>query len=317
MLNFSRIALAILLLAARAQAEPQAQGFALERLYPAPAGAGWLVLDDLDVSGGLGGATRFTLGYAYHPLVLGSGPGRVSVGSSQLDANLGGAVTYQGWRFSLDLGMPLLAAGQSGSVAGYSFTAPSLDLGSAPDTISDVRIGSDVRIFGAPGSPLRFGASAQLYIPSGKRADYDTDGTFRAMIRALAAGDEGHLSYAGELGVHIRPLDDSSVPGSPRGSELLFGVAVGPRLPMGPSKSWTLVVGPEIFGAAALRSLPSAGETACEGLLSGRMEITADQLWLGVDLGAGAGLDRHFGAPDWRLVVGIDLRSRGKLDGRP
>ena len=300
---------AVILFAPGVQAEQPAQGFAVERFYPSAAGSGWLVMDDLDMQGGLGGAARLTVGYANNPLVVGSGPGRVAVVADQLGADLGGAVTYHRWRLYLDLAMPLLSTGQGGTVDGYTFTPPAVNPGSEPDTVSDVSIGSEVRMAGEPGGPLRLGADARLYLPNGRRADYDSDGTFRAMLRALVAGDVGRLAYAGQLGVHIRPLDDSSTPGSPRGSELVFGLAAGSRLPVGAYSSWALVVGPELFGATALRSWFSADDTAIEGLMSGRIEITrADQMRVGIGLGAGGGLDRHFGAPDWRLVVGVDVR---------
>src|SRR5260370_342809 len=137
-----------------------------------------------------------------------------------------------------------LERGDSGMVGAYRFTAPSLDPGKNPDTISDARFGFDVRLLGAPGSSFRIGAGAQLLIPFGDRADYITDDSFRGMVRALVAGDIGRFTYAGQLGVHIRPLDDSPVPGSPRGSELLFGVAAGRRLSLG--GNWAVVLGPEV-----------------------------------------------------------------------
>jgi hypothetical protein len=119
------------------------------------------------------------------------------------------------------------------------------------------------------------------------------------------------FGYAGQLGVHVRPLDDAPTPGSPKGSELLFGVAAGPRLALGKEGAMALVVGPEIFGETALRS-PFGSATGVEGLLSGRIEGTAeDGTQLRVKLGIGAGLDARFGAPEWRAIVGIELFDRG------
>ena len=48
-----------------------------------------------------------------------------------------------------------------------------MNLGSHPDTLSDARIGVDVRIVGGPHGRFRFGAGAQLFVPNGDRADYD------------------------------------------------------------------------------------------------------------------------------------------------
>jgi hypothetical protein len=297
-------------------APPAAQGFALERLRPSAPGAGWLVMDDLDVHGNLGGAMDVTFGYAKDPLRIASGaPAPLAVVSDQAFADFGFAATYDRWRVSLDLRLPLVAQGESGTAGGYAFSAPSVDPGSNPDRLSDARVGVDGRLFGDPGSPLRLGASAQLFVPSNTRCgdqslrcEYDTDGTPRAALRVLAAGDVGWLTYAGHLGVHVRPLDDAPVPGSPRGSELLFGAAAGARLWLGESSRATVVIGPELFGETALSSMFGGDTTGVEGLMTGRIEtspMTGPHLRFKV--GGGAGLHADFGAPEWRVVAGIEV----------
>src|SRR5580700_8950117 len=56
-----------------AYAQQQPAGFAVERLYQSAPGGGWFVMDDLDISGRLGGAVELTSGYARNPLVI-TGP---------------------------------------------------------------------------------------------------------------------------------------------------------------------------------------------------------------------------------------------------
>jgi hypothetical protein len=319
------LAFGVTLLAATALAssaapqQQQPQGFAVERFYPSAPGGGWFVMDALDMHGGLGGAIGLTAGYAKDPLQVGAGSQRVAVVSDQAFTDFGFAVTYDRWRLYLNLDAPLLIEGQSAAVGNYQFTAPCnpmpdpscalhrIDLGTNPDTLSDPRIGVDARLLGGPKSPFRLGASAQLFLPEGSRTYYDSDGTVRAMLRALVAGDLGLFAYAGQVGVHIRPLDDSPTPGSPQGSELLFGLAGGARVHVG-SGALALVVGPEIFGATAFRSFFGSTTTALEGLLSGRLEGTGDDgPQLRVKLGTGAGIDQHFGAPEWRAVVAVEV----------
>ena len=304
------LGLAVLLLAmasaSRVQASPQ--GFAVERFYPSAPGGGWLVMDTLDLQGDLGGAMALSLGYARNPLRIADGSQSLAVVSDQAFADFGFAITYSRFRLTLNMAMPLVIAGESGTVGGTSFTAPSVNPGATPDTLSDCRLGFDGRVLGQPNGRFRLGAGAQLVIPSGHRADYDTDGSFRAMGRLLFAGDVGRLTYAGQVGVHIRPLDDSPTPGSPRGSELLFGAAGGAKLPVGGSSDWAMVVGPEIYGATAFRSFLDSNGTALEGVLSGRLEGTrADKVQLRLKLGVGAGLNQQFGAAEWRVVVGIEV----------
>jgi hypothetical protein len=298
---------------ASARAQQPAQGFALERLYLSAPGGGWFVMDDLSMRGELGGATAVTSGYALRPLRVTDGVTHRAVVSDEAFADVALAMTYERFRAYVDFNQPLLLAGQSGIVGGYVFMAPSVDPGSRPDLVSDVRIGFDARLACDAGAPFRVGVSAQLYFPNpteGGQADYVTDGAYRAMLRLLGAGDVGAFTYAAQLGVHVRPRDDSPVPGAPKGSELLFGAAVGARWPAWQGAAF--VVGPEVYGESAFRSFFGQDATAVEGLLTGRVEGTGDDgTQVRVKLGTGGGLDARFGAPEWRVVVGLEVFDHG------
>jgi hypothetical protein len=135
---------------------------------------------------------------------------------------------------------------------------------------------------------------------------YITDNRIRAMGRLLFAGDEGIFTYAGQAGVHIRPLNDYPIPGSPQGNEFLFGIAGGVKIPVGPARR--LVVGPEFYGATALRSFMQAAETDKEWLLSTRLEGTGNSgRQARVKLGVGGGINPQFGAPKLRVVLAIEF----------
>ncbi len=115
------------------------------------------------------------------------------------------------------------------------------------------------------------------------------------------------FTYAGHLGMHVRPLDEHPTPTMPRGSELLFGVAAGARIPILENR-YRIVAGPELFGATAFRSFFDGAATALEGLLSARFEGTrSDGAQLRFKLAAGAGLNPHFGAPAARLIFSVEL----------
>ena len=295
---------------ASVEAQQTLPGFAVERFYPSAAGGGWFVMDGLDMDGGLGGAVAVTSGYSRRPLQVTSPDGsqHLSLVSDEAFVDVGLAATYRRYRVYLNFQMPLLVTGQSGTLGSYQLRAPAVNVGTNPDTISDSRVGFDVRLLGAPGNRLRVGVGAQLVIPSGDRADYVTDGTSRGMLRLLAAGDAGRFSYAGQVGLHIRPVSDAAALGGPNGNELLFGVSAGRSLSVG--SAWVLVVGPEVYGETAVRSLFS-GPTGVEGLLTGRFERTGNGPHLRVKTGVGWGLDPNFGAPRWRIVVGVERAGRG------
>jgi hypothetical protein len=300
----------------RARAQQATEGFAVERFYPSAPGGGWLVMDGLDMRGGFGGAISLTSGYAYKPLsiALADGSQRLGVVTHEAFADVGASVTYERFRLYLNLTSPLVVEGESGTLGGYAFSAPTTDAGSAPDTLSDARIGFDARIYGDARAPFRFGAGVQLIVPSGEREEYVSDGAYRVMARALFAGDVGSFTYAGQLGVHVRTLDDGSAgaPGSPRGSELLFGVAGGPRVPLCASSKWSLVVGPEIFGETAFKPFFDSASTGLEALATGRLEESdGPGPHLRLRVGTGGGLNAHFGAPEWRAVIGIEVFASG------
>lgn len=288
----------------RADAQQQAAGFALERFYQSAPGAGWFVMDDLDISGELGGTVSITSGYARNPLVISGPDGKLAVVSGEAFVDIGAAVTHDRFRGYLDLPMPLSVTGTSGVLGPYQFTAPAVSLGTNPDTISDARLGFDVRLSGEPGSVLRLGAGAQLLVPSGTRPDYQTDARYRAMFRFLAAGDAGAYTYAGQLGVHVRTLNEAPIPGSPDGSEFLYGISGGRKFVM--PKGWRVVAGPEIFGETAFRSFFS-GETGTEALVTGRLESAHAGRNLRFKLGVGHALVQNFGAAQWRIVFGAEL----------
>jgi hypothetical protein len=297
---------------AEAQQQPQQppqqpQGFAVERFYPSAAGGGWFVMDDLDFDGGFGGAVAFTAGYSRKPLEVTSPDGtrHLTLVSDEAFVDVGVSATYHRYRVYLDFPMPLRVTGNSGVVGPYQLNAPAVDVGTNPDTISDARAGFDMRLLGEPDSALRVGVGAQLVFPSGNRADYVTDGTHRGMVRVLAAGDAGRFSYAGQLGLHVRPLDESPAPGSPSGNELLFGVSAGRRFSVG--TGWAVVIGPEVYGETAFRSLFGGGATGVEGLLTGRFERPGEGRRVRLKLGVGRGLDANFGAPEWRVVFGAEV----------
>ncbi len=313
MRSSSRRALGLAVLAvmaaapSRALAQQPVQGFAVERFYPSAPGGGWLVMDELDLYGGLHGAMGLTFGYARNPLRVGDGTHRLAVVSDEAFMDVGASITYDRFRFYLNATSPLAIQGDSGTVRGYGFTGPSLDPGSNPDPISDVRLGADVRLFGERRAPFRLGAGAQLFIPNGNRSDYATDDTFRGMFRLLFAGDAHAFTYAGHVGVHVRPLDEAPAPGAPHGSEFLFGFAGGVRLPFGRRDDWSLIVGPEVFGATALRSFFGETGTAVEGLLTSRFEGPAvTGLLLRLRIGVGLG-SQQLGAPESRVVCGVEI----------
>jgi hypothetical protein len=294
-----------LVLASAVSARAQTAGFAVERLYQSAPNAGWFVMDDLNINGGWGIAASVTTGFASLPLNVTAPNGTASLGvvSEQAFLDVGIAVTHSRFRGYFNIPMPLRISGDSGSLGPYQFVAPSVDLGSHPDTVVDPRVGFDIRLRGQAGEPLRIGAGAQLVLPAGDQADYVTDGAARGMLRILLAGDHGAFSYAGQVGLQIRSLNAAEVPGSPAGNEWLFGASGGRRFSLNPA--WSMIIGPEVFGETAAQN-PSGTHTGVEALVTTRFERPSGPRGLRFKVGAGGGLHAQFGAPQWRVVVGAE-----------
>jgi hypothetical protein len=305
-LTFASVLTGLSLYPVPARAQQQANGFALERLYTSAPGGGWIVMDSLDMHGEFGGVVELTTGYANNPLVVQAGGQSLTVVSSDAFLDFGLAGTYHRYRVYANFTAPIRLTGYSGTVGDYTYTAPDINLRQTPDNMADIRLGFDARLLGDADSRFRLGAGAQLFIPNDVRADYITDNRIRAMGRLLFAGDEGIFTYAGQAGVHIRPLNDFPIPGSPQGNEFLFGIAGGVKIPVGPAKR--LVVGPEIFGASAFRSFMQAAATDKEWLISTRLEGTGNSgRQTRVKLGVGGGINPQFGAPKLRVVLVIEF----------
>jgi hypothetical protein len=280
------------------------EGFNAERFAPSAPGAGWFVMDSLDMHGELGGALAFSARYAHEPLRVSAG--RMPVVTDSAYGQVAGAITWRFLRFSLGFDFPLAVKGPGVTAGGFQYPAADVDLGSNPDTLSDVRVGLDARLLGQWEGPFRLGLGAQLWIPSGATRAYLSDGTYRGMLRLLAAGDAGAFAWAAQLGVHVRPRDDGGIPGAPRGSELLLGAAAGAKLFV--SERSRTVLGPEVYGATAFAGFFKPETTSAEALLSARWEGTGGTgPQLRVKLGAGLGLGTQFATPSWRALVAVEV----------
>ena len=299
-----------------ADAQQPAQGFAVERFYPSAPTGGWFVMDSLDMRGGLGGAMALTTGYSRAPLRIRSGGTELPVVTDQAFVDFGFAATWNCFRLYLQMDAPLVDKGRSGIVGDSSFTGPSLDLGSSPDVLSDVRIGTDVRIDGDADSPFRLGVGAQLVVPSGERADYVTDGTYRAMGRVLFSrrARSRHLCRtARRARPSARRRRDAREPARQRAPLRHRRRSEAPDHRQRGDRHWTRNLRRDcvsvLFGGTT---------TALEGLLGARIEETGtDGPQVRVKLGTGAGLDAHFGAPEWRLLVGVEVFGYGKVMSLP
>jgi len=156
-----------------------------------------------------------------------------------------------------------------------------------------------VELLGKYGDPFTLAAGVQLFAPTGDRDNFTSDGTFRAQPRLLAAGHIGLFTYAAKIGFEYRP-NDATFAGSDLGSALLVGAAAGIQADHG-----RLVVGPEFWGSTVVTSNEGpfkTRNTPLEALLGGHYQVGDWKL----GAGAGPGLTRGYGEPDFRVVADLE-----------
>jgi len=285
-----------------AHAQAQVPGFAVDRFEPAERGSDWFVNESLDLRGAPLGAGGLVFGWAYRPLVL-HDPSAIQRDPRDPSANAitdqvvmhaGGAIVVRDrFRFGADVPIVLYQGGEDLSRVPTTLHSPD------KAALGDVRLTGDVRILGQYGAPLSAAIGAQVYLPTGSRSLFTSDGTMRVSPRLLVAGDYAGFIYAAKLGFAYRPLD-ATFEGRPLGSEAFFSAAFGVKA------NDRFVFGPELFGSTVVTGGDRAfraRNTPLELLLGGHVML-AEHWKAGTAIGPG--LTRGDGSPSMRVVFSIE-----------
>lgn len=275
-------------------ASAQQKGFALDRFDPADRGSEWFVLDSLDLRGHLRASAGVVGSWAYKPLVAydTNGAEQASLVEHQLFVHPGASlVLWSRLRAAVSVPIAVYQTGESVTVRDKTFSPPSSALG-------DLRMTADVRLFGEHRGPITGALGAAVYLPTGLRENYTSDGYIRVTPRASVAGDISSFTYAARLGFAYRALDEE-FDRNPLGSEITASVAAGLRLASG-----KLVIGPEMFGStiADEHSFLKRRGTPLEALFGAHYTVSDFRFGAGV----GTGLTRGWGTPTLRTFVSAE-----------
>jgi hypothetical protein len=282
------------LAAARDARAQQAAGFAVDRFEPAAPGSRFLSLESLDYEGHLRPAAGLVSAWAWKPLVVYDGQSQqvsALVQQELVEHVQGAIVLWDRARADLDLPVPLAHTGTSTVVGGQSYAAPD---GGA---VGDLRLGASVRLYSRRDGAFVGALGAQLFLPTGDTKAFSSDGGVRFWPQLLAAGRRDRLTWAGRLGVHIRPQHACNCDLSP-GSELTAGAG----------GAWQFVprfsAGAELYLASAIAGGPFASRagTALEMMLAAHAVVAPR--W-NVSLGVAPGLTDGAGTPVARVVAGV------------
>jgi len=272
-----------------------ASGFSLNRYEPSERGSEWFSQDTLDLRGHLRPAIGVTGDFGYKPLVIYNSDGseRSAIVETQLFAHVGASIVLlDRIRFGLNLPIALSQSGAGGTASGVTYTP------AEKTSLGDVRVGGDVRILGRYGEAFTLAGGVQVFIPSGDRAQYTSDGKVRVTPRLQAAGDIDMFAYALRLGLAYRGLNESFA-GSSLGTEFTFGASAGVRV-----LDKKLLLGPEIFGSTVVVDGESFNKQATpfELIFGGHYSFGDYRLGAGV----GPGLSRGFGTPQVRALLSFE-----------
>ena len=184
-------------------------------------------------------------------------------------------------------------------------------IGDSPVAVGDVRLDARVKTWETDSEWLKFGLGAALFVPTGSRSAFASDGATSGSLYVASELDFGKFFLSGNIGPHFRP--DGSIGGDSGslflGSDVRW--AFGAYLPLREGK---VRLGGELWGTTGITATDRNGErvnkffsganTDLEWLAQGRFTIDPrDRIY--VQVGAGTRLTTGYGAPDFRILGSI------------
>ncbi|MCC6559321.1 MAG: OmpA family protein [Polyangiaceae bacterium] len=277
------------------QGPAAAQGLALDRFNPAPAGDRMFSVPSPYVAGDMALHAMVLADYAHNPLVLrreSSGDDVGSVVSSQLFLHLNATLAL--WdRVGVDVDVPFAVyqAGDDPQGDGVAFASPS------SAEIGDLRLGLRLRLLGEYFDPFQLAVGGYVWVPTGNgdAGSFVGEGSVRGLPMLIAGGRLDWMVWSASAGVDIRRSQDFA--STSQGTQLQGGAGVGFLL----GEERRFQIGPELSGGLVLSDVNKRTSNG-ELLISARYRFLDD---LEAGLGAGSGLTSGVGTPDFRGVAMI------------
>src|SRR6185437_6759267 len=299
---------AAMLCTAAGPALAQAQGLALDRFDPAPAGDRFFGVPSPYAAGDLTPHVMALLDYAHNPLVLKTVPSNNNIGSvvkNQLFLNLDGGISL--WsRLFIDLDVPIALAQNGDSPTGDSATGVMQTFTSPHSAqFGDLRVGARVRLWGEYWDPFQIAVGGYVWIPTGAKDSFVSTGQVRGLPQLILGGRAAErVVWSAALGPEIEGT--STFAGVGQGTQFRWGAGVAVLL----LRDRHLQIGPEISGDIVPRDLQKR-TTNAELLVDLRYRVIDD---LELAIGAGPGLTSGIGTPDFRGIFSIAYTPEQKQD---
>jgi outer membrane protein OmpA-like peptidoglycan-associated protein len=282
----------------------RAQGFALDRFDPAPAGDRMFGVPSPFVAGKATLHAELLAEYAHHELGIrvadSTGEtyaGAVVANRLLLHANINLAL----WdRLALNLEMPvaLLQKGDDPSALGTTYVSPT------SAQIGDLRLGARLRLFGGYHDPFQLGLGASVWFPTGPSDSFMSDGKMHAYPHLVVGGLVAErVVWSAAAGPEIRATTDYA--GASQGTMVRFGAGVG--LLVDPKRH--LQLGAELYGNGNVGGTAPQTPNG-EVLFDARYRVVDD---VEIGAGVGPGLSTSVGSPDVRAVAMVAFTPEQKV----
>ena len=268
------------------------EGFSLAKLQPSFAGD---KLFGIQSPYGLGESTfhaALVLDYAHDPLVLrdsASGQSYGAIVSDQVLVHLN--ASYALWRavtFNFDLPVAFQRGERPAGGDFSAFAAPSAA------ALADLRLGVRATLYGEAEDPFQLALAAVVWLPTGSRAAFSSDGQVRSQPLLIAGGATPWFVWSANIGPDLRGNSPYATVTS--GAAMRWGAGLG-FLP----GDGSFQIGPELSGCVALQN-PQSQTLDSELLLGARARFSRDFV---AGFGAALGLAPGAGTPDFRTVLSI------------
>jgi outer membrane protein OmpA-like peptidoglycan-associated protein len=271
-----------------------AEGLALNRFDPAPAGDRMFGVPSPFAAGHLTPHLMLLADYAHNPLKLHSVPtdtdqGAIVANQLYLHLNAGLALWH---RVNLDISVPLAVFqnGDDPSAGGVAFSSPS------SAQFGDLRFGLRVRLLGEYHDPFQLAVGGYVWVPTGANDSYVSSGEVRGLPQLLLGGRiDDRFVWSAAAGPQIQ--GKSNFANVDQGTMFKWGAGFGFLL----LDNRHLQIGPEAYGAVTLRDVQKH-TTNAEVLLDVRYRIVDD---VEIAAGAGPGLTSGVGTPDLRALLSL------------
>jgi outer membrane protein OmpA-like peptidoglycan-associated protein len=275
--------------AAAVQSPALAQGVALDRFDPAPAGDRMFGVESPYVAGDATPHVMLMMDYGHNPYTLRHGPGLTDPGaivSDQLFLHLNASIAIM-HRVNLNFEAPaaITQEGSDPTDGRTVYTSPH------ESVFGDIRVGARVNLFGNYDDPLQIALSGYLWLPTGARDQYVSDAVVRGMPSLILGGETSSLVWSFSTGVQFRKTQE--INGIQQGMQLQLGGGVGFVFADGKAQ-----IGPEVKTSMVLKKI-DLKTTNAEVLLNARYRLFND---IELGLGVGPGLTSGLGTPDVRVI---------------